>query len=150
VTLQKWTIGKVFLSHSSIDKPFVRRLAGRIRKAGFDVWLDELEVLPGDSIPARLAGALEGCRVVIVVISEESLKSKWLSYELNIAIERMVKGLCRVIPVLKDNVEPPPEIKGIAWADFERVATVASKRWLAPSNWRRWRRGASKDSGPSR
>lgn len=120
MTLQKWTIGKVFLSHSSIDKPFVRRLAGRIRKAGFDVWLDELEVLPGDSIPARLAYALVSCRVVIVVISEASLKSKWLSYELNMAIERMVKGLCRVIPVLKDSVEPPPEIKGIAYADFRK------------------------------
>jgi len=118
VAIQKWAIGKVFLSYSSIDRPFVRRLAGRIRKAGFDVWLDELEVLPGDSIATRLAQALEGCRVVVVVISEASLKSRWLRYELNIAMERMVKGLCRVIPVLKDSVQPPPEIKGIAYADF--------------------------------
>ncbi len=113
-------LGKVFLSHSSVDKPFVRRLAARIKKAGFTYWLDEHDLLPGDAIPERLAKAIDSCRVVLVVISKASLKSPWLNYELNIATQQMIEGRCRLIPVLKDEVEPPAAIKGLKYADFRK------------------------------
>ena len=41
----------VFLSHNSADKPKVRRLAQRLRKAGLTVWFDEWIIQPGDDIP---------------------------------------------------------------------------------------------------
>jgi hypothetical protein len=34
-------LGKVFISHTAADKPFVRRLAARLKKSQFNVWLDE-------------------------------------------------------------------------------------------------------------
>jgi TIR domain len=40
----------VFLSHSSRDKPRVRRLAESLRGAGLQVWLDEWVIQPGDDI----------------------------------------------------------------------------------------------------
>ncbi|MFW5667325.1 MAG: toll/interleukin-1 receptor domain-containing protein, partial [Coleofasciculus sp.] len=43
---------KAFISHSSIDKPFVERLATDLRsREGIDAWLDKWEILPGDRIP---------------------------------------------------------------------------------------------------
>ena len=48
--MKKHLLGKVFISHSSLDKPFVRRLTRRLEKEGFRVWLDERELVAGDSL----------------------------------------------------------------------------------------------------
>jgi hypothetical protein len=49
----------VFLSHSSKDTPVVLELAQRLRKDGLRVWLDQWEIKPGDSIPAKIEHGLE-------------------------------------------------------------------------------------------
>lgn len=115
---KKWILGKVFTSHSSKDKPFVRRIAKRLWKEGYQVWLDEKERVPGDALAARLSDALAQSRVVAVVVTPNSLGSRWLKFELNKAAERMVKGECRLIPILLGDVEPPNELKGVIYADF--------------------------------
>ena len=38
---------KVFISHSSSDKPFVRKLKNDLNLNGIDTWYDEDELLPG-------------------------------------------------------------------------------------------------------
>lgn len=93
--MSKWVLGKVFISHSSRDKAFVRRLAKRLWNEGYQVWLDEKELVPGDALAARLSDTLKESRVVIVVVTPHSVTSKWLSFELNKATERMVEGRCR-------------------------------------------------------
>ena len=113
-------LGKVFLSHSWKDKPFVRQLAKRLWREGYQVWLDEKELVPGDQLAARLSEAIDRCRVVIVVVTPASIESNWLKFELNKATERMVNGDCRLIPVLRGKVEVPPELKGLIYADFRK------------------------------
>jgi hypothetical protein len=49
----------VFLSHSAKDKAVVRPLAARLKKDGVRVWLDEEQIKPGDSIPAKIEEGLE-------------------------------------------------------------------------------------------
>jgi len=49
----------VFLSHSSKDKAVVRAVAERLRADGLRVWLDDWEIRPGDSIPAKIEEGLE-------------------------------------------------------------------------------------------
>jgi TIR domain. len=110
----------VFVSHSSADKAFVRRLARRIQAERFGVWLDEHELIPGDRLSEKIAEALQDAKVVLVVVSKASVKSKWLAFELNLAAERMVKGTCRVIPVVIGDVEPPAAVQGLLFADFRR------------------------------
>ncbi len=74
----------------------------------------------------------------IVVVSRSSLQSDWLSYELNLAADRVVKGDLRIIPVVIDSDEMPAELKGRLYADFRKsfedeVALV--ERALAPTYW---------------
>ena len=83
--------GQVFLSHSSVDKSFVRKLTHRIEKEGFRVWLDEKKLIAGDPLGKTISEALDRASVVLVVVSKASVKSRWLSFELNKATERMVK-----------------------------------------------------------
>lgn len=113
--------GRVFISHSSVDKPFVRKLADGLRDAGFDPWLDERELIVGDPLAAKIAGALERAGALIVVVSEASAKSNWLGYELNIVADKLVSGDIRVIPVvIGDPQSMPAELKGRLYADFRK------------------------------
>ena len=59
----------VFLSHSSKDKAVVRAVAERLRADGLRVWLDEWEIRPGDSIPAKIEEGLEHSRVLVLCMS---------------------------------------------------------------------------------
>lgn len=113
-------LGKIFISHSSADKRFVRSLADRITAAGFDVWLDERELRAGDSLPTEVSSALESAQVVIVVVSKASSRSRWLRFELSKATAQMIAGKCRVIPVVRDQSYLPPEVSDLLYADFSK------------------------------
>lgn len=110
---------KVFISHSSIDKPFVERLARDLLSGeGIDAWLDKWEILPGDRIPDKLEEGLSSANVFLLVLSPESVKSQWVSYEKDawltaqVEEEKLAKAEKRtpsrhLIPVLYKDCEKP-------------------------------------------
>lgn len=118
MSIDKQLLGQIFISHSSVDKPFVRRLSRRLQQEGYQVWLDEHELIPGDRLATKVSEALDSSNVVLVVVSAAAVKSKWLAFELNKATERMIQGRCRVIPVVIEKVSLPPEVMGLLYADF--------------------------------
>ena len=72
----------VFLSYSSLDKPVVHDLATRLRERGLRVWLDDWEIQPGDSIPAKdRGGARTASAVLVLCMSEHALGSDWSALE---------------------------------------------------------------------
>ena len=71
----------VFLSHSAKDKSVVRPLAERLRKDGLKVWLDEEQIKPGDSIPAKIEEGLEHSRVLVLCMSANAFGSDWAQLE---------------------------------------------------------------------
>jgi hypothetical protein len=113
-------LGKIFISHTAADKPFVRRLAARLEKSSFQVWLDEHDLIAGDPLPQSIGKALQAAKVILVVVSNSSVSSKWLRYELNLATERMIKGECRVIPIVIDGTPLPAEVSGLLYADCRK------------------------------
>jgi hypothetical protein len=113
-------LGKIFISHTAADKPFVRRLAARLEKLHFHVWLDERDLIAGDPLPESIGKALQAAKVILVVVSKVSVASKWLRYELNLATARMIKGECRVIPIVVDKTPLPAEVLGLLYADCRK------------------------------
>lgn len=74
-------VRSVFLSHSSVDKPFVRNLATALAEGGqIKVWLDEGEIAPGDNIVTKIAEGLES-DLVLFVMSPDSIASNWVREE---------------------------------------------------------------------
>src|SRR5262245_56087622 len=71
----------VFLSHSAKDKAIVRPLAVRLRADGLRVWLDDWEIRPGDSIPAKIEEGLEHSRVLVLCMSANAFGSDWAQLE---------------------------------------------------------------------
>lgn len=110
---------KAFISHSSIDKPFVARLAADLRtREGIDAWLDQWEIRPGDRIPEKLEEGLSNAGIFVFVLSPESVNSQWVSYEKDAwltaqldeekrAREESRTPSRRLIPVLYKNCEKP-------------------------------------------
>jgi len=110
---------RVFLSHSSIDKRFVRSLARRLEAYGISVWLDEAELLVGDSLVKKLSEVIVDVDIVVAVLSTSSVKSAWVEEELHWAMTHQIVGKqTKVLPVVKEPCERPAFLAGRLFADF--------------------------------
>src|SRR5688572_4625470 len=107
----------VFLSYSSKDKFIARRLAESLRSRGLFVWIDEGQLGPGDSLSTALANALERIDVFVIIITENSIASNWVKYELNLALSHMIERRIKVAPLLFDDSVLPDSLRGMIWGD---------------------------------
>ena len=108
-----------FLSHSSIDKRFVRRLAADLVANGVKVWIDEQRILVGDSIPEKIAQGLAESDFFLIVVSCNSVESAWVKKELNSAlVHEIERRKVAVLPIKLDDVKMPDSINDKHYADF--------------------------------
>jgi serine/threonine protein kinase len=76
----------VFISHSHLDKErFIRDFGQAMSRRGFKVWLDEWSLKTGEPFWERIGAAIQSCDFVIVVLSQNSLKSHGMLEELRTA-----------------------------------------------------------------
>ena len=131
----------VFLSHSSKDKAIVRPLADRLRHDGLEVWFDEWQIKPGDSIPAKIEEGLEHSRVLVLCMSVNAFGSDWAQLESGtFRFRDPLNRNRRFIPLQLDDAP----IKGslaqfshINWhlADREREYTKLLEACRHPAKW---------------
>jgi hypothetical protein len=110
---------KIFLSHSSLDKPFVKRLHEALTLLGISTFFDERDIKVGDDIRQLIELGIDQSTHLIYVISKESLKSRWVQDELSMAKFKAMSGKgVRILPVLIEKVTLPVGISHIKYADF--------------------------------
>lgn len=124
VAVPRSTYHGIFLSHNSEDKPFVRELKSRLEAQGVkDVWLDEAEIMVGDSLTKKIEEGLKRTRYIGVVLSPKSVKSAWVERELEIAINREIStGEVVVLPLLYEKCDLPAFLSGKLYANFTSPA----------------------------
>lgn len=99
---------QVFLSHNHKDKAKVRMVANRLINKGVKVWIDEAEIKTGDSLINKISEGIRNMEFLIAFISKNSINSKWVEEELEIAKTLEIKGKpVRILPVLLDQVDLP-------------------------------------------
>ena len=109
----------LFLCHSSNDKKFVRRLAEELNELSVDVWLDEWELAPGDSLHECIGAALESSAYIGIVLSPDSIESKWCRSELQAALAReMLLSRKLALPILRRRVSLPVFLADRLYLDF--------------------------------
>lgn len=110
----------VFISHSSIDKPFVNRLAIDLVARGMPVWFDTWEIGTGDSLQQKIFDdGIETSDYVIVVLSPNSIASEWVQKELTAALTlEQRRGRTFVLPIRIADCEIPLTIGDRIYADF--------------------------------
>jgi len=78
---------KLFISHSSEDDTFVRELRATLADHGQDGWIDSRELRGGDPLWTEIQKAIEAASAYAIVVSPDSLQSKWVGMELVHALE---------------------------------------------------------------
>ncbi len=112
-------MASVFLSHSSVDKPFARRLGNDLRQYGAKVWIDEAEIKIGDSLIEKISKGLSETDFVIVLLSKASCESEWVKKEVNIALNKEIYGKqVVVLPCLIEDCNIPLFLIDKKYADF--------------------------------
>lgn len=89
----------VFLSYSRTDETTVRALAETLRSRGFEVFLDQWNLVPGDDWQAGLEQALQASCTCAVFLGGEP--GPWQNKEMRLALRQGAKqDTFRVIPIL--------------------------------------------------
>ena len=113
---------RIFVCHASDDKPRVRELCRRLREDGFEPWLDEERLLPGQDWELELSGAVRRSDAVIVCLSVASVgKVGYLQKELRLvldAAEYQPEGRIFVVPVRLEQCALPIRLSRWEYADL--------------------------------
>ena len=123
--------GSIFLSYNRDNKTFVRHLASDLKTLGIRVWVDEGEILPGDSLLEKVEQGIGEMQYLGVVLSQASVRSPWVRKELRMAQARqLAEREIRVLPIVIEDCEIPLSLLDVCWADFRSTYNVGLEQLL--------------------
>ncbi len=106
--------GQTFISYAREDSEFALRLAKDLREAGANLWLDQLDIQPGERWDQSVENALANCKSLLVVLSPTAVGSTNVMDEISFALETNKQ----VIPVLLRACEIPFRLRRVQYIDF--------------------------------
>jgi hypothetical protein len=113
---------QVFLAHSSKDKPKVRELYLRLKKDGFQPWLDREDLIPGQNWQREIPKAVRHSHVVLVCLSATAVNEagylhKEIKFALDIADQQPEDSIF-LIPVRFEDCDVPERLSNLHWVDY--------------------------------
>lgn len=111
------SVPKVFISHSWDDKKrFVLEFAKKLLSRGIDAWVDEWEMVAGDSLIKKIfCEGIHNADAFIIVLSRNSIQKKWVKEELDLAVIKKIEEGSRIIPIIIDECEVPGPLRSTIW-----------------------------------
>lgn len=113
---------KVFLCHSSSDKPQTRTLYSKLQSDGMQPWLDEEDLLPGQDWDYEIRRAISASDVVLVCLSTGSVnKAGYLQKEIQSVLDKAGEqppGTIFLIPVRLEPLDMPDPLRRWQWVDL--------------------------------
>lgn len=112
---------KVFLCHSSSDKDVVRGLYHNLVSDGFEPWLDEEDLLPGQNWRLEISRAVRTSDIVLVCLSRQSVtKRGYVQKEIRIALDiadEQPEGTIFLVPIRLEDCIPPDRLSHLQRVD---------------------------------
>jgi len=105
---------QVFFSYAKKDKDFALKLASDLRNAGVDLWIDQLDIRPGDHWDSAIEAALRQCLAFLIVLSPRSVASRNVRDEVSFAIEEGKK----IVPIMHETCDLPLHLRRLQYVDF--------------------------------
>jgi hypothetical protein len=105
---------KYFISYSRQNSAFVLKLASDLKKAGADIWLDQMDIDPGVRWDDSIQEALKGSQGLLVFLSEDSVKSQNVMDEVSYAISQEKQ----IVPIILEHCEIPFRLARYQHIDF--------------------------------
>jgi hypothetical protein len=121
-----------FISYSHRDSELAERLGSALRRAGIATFRYEGDLPLGEAIPAELRSRMGSADYCIVLLTPNSVRSKWVRRELGLAAQLSESGPGRpVIVGAIHGLKRPPEVPLL---DFEESGAVLSSIDFAERN----------------
>jgi hypothetical protein len=128
-------VARIFLCHASEDKAQVREVYQRLQAIeGFEPWLDEEDLLPGQDWNYEIEQALKTSDFIIAFLSTRSVKKRgYVQREFRRALyhaEETPEGHIHTIPVKLDECSVPHQFSRHQWVKlyedgaFDRVVAA--------------------------
>jgi hypothetical protein len=105
-----------FFSYCREDSDFALRLAGDLKAAGASVWLDQMDIIPGQRWDRAVEDALTNCPRMLVILSPTSVNSTNVMDEVSFALEEKKT----VIPVVYKDCLIPFRLRRVQYVDFRK------------------------------
>lgn len=123
----KWVSvsSSIFLSHAHADRSIVQQIYHELREADVPCWLDEAEILPGESIMGKVEEAIDDMDYLGVILSRTSVNSSWVRAELRMAMtEELKNARVVVIGLVIDDCRIPGFLRDKLYIDLRTDFTA--------------------------
>ena len=110
---------KVFVSYAQEDRKIAQQLVGSIESAGAEV-LSMRDTKEGADLTSKLSKELRDSDEMIVLLSNKSLDSQWLTFEVGVAA-----GMGKPITIVSWGAKPdiPFDLRGYRYITYSNLDT---------------------------
>ncbi|MCP5047472.1 MAG: toll/interleukin-1 receptor domain-containing protein, partial [bacterium] len=78
----------IFISYSSKDDVFVKKLRERLEALGLVPWVDTRQLRGGDVLKPAIKKAIQSARAFILVLGPHTFNSSWVRLETQLALKQ--------------------------------------------------------------
>jgi len=116
-----------FLSHASADEDLALAVADKLRTVG--VWVDLWNLDAGDLLPSKIAEAIYGSKWFVLIASHKAVNSRWVKYELNMAIIKWIEDSdYRIVVARVDDCEVPKELSPFVYVNTPKKPYASAEQ----------------------
>ena len=127
----------LFIAYSHFDKDSVRPLYRALQAAGFQTWLDEQNLVPGQMWHQEVDRAIRATDVILLCFSSQTdVHHGFIAKEIEAATRLSSQSAGPIlIPVRLNQSEPPRSLRHVQWVDYfapdglERLIQAIERRW---------------------
>ncbi len=120
---KKRMLYEVFVSYSSEDQEKVNRIISRLKSQGIErIWYAPSNIEAGKQFTRKIEEGLNNSQVVVVMLSNSSANSFWVTKEWESRLVQMSKDEnLKLIPVLLSNCQMPTILNNLHFIDFSKT-----------------------------
>jgi len=112
----------VFVSYSKKDVGRLLPIYEQLKRQGFNLWLDQEELLPGQQWEEEIIRVIKTARIFLLFLSSTWVESKgYVQKELKVAldvVQELPSDQVFIVPVRLDDCKVPRELSELNWMDL--------------------------------
>lgn len=107
-----------FISHSKKDRMFADALSKHLLRRSRRCWIDRISISRSSHYQSDITDAIKHCRQMIVLLSEHSLKSRWVKFETGTVLRKdPINEERHLIPVKLEAIDLDERFAGLQMID---------------------------------
>jgi hypothetical protein len=110
-------MAKIFISYSLADKQFAQQLVEHLKQHEVSGWLDAADISAGSAIASEVRTAIRDSAAIAVIVSPESVRSRWVDFEVGAGIALGIPIIPIVVEGKDIETDLPEQLRGLNLVD---------------------------------